>query len=78
MSRVVASINTAPHSGAALARLARDPALERMSGKYFPSHTRFAEGRSSELSYDRERARELWGESVRLTGLTVDESPLFG
>ncbi len=76
-SRLVAGINTAQHSGAALARVARDPALENTSGKYFPSHTKFREGRSSKLSYDEARAAELWDESVRLTELTADESPLI-
>lgn len=75
-SRLVTAINTPEHSGGALARLALDPALERTSGKYFPSHTKFEAARSSKLSYDEGRAAELWDESVRLTGLTPKESPL--
>lgn len=76
VSRFVASINTAEHSGAALARVVLDPELEGTSGKYFPSHTRFREAPSSELSYDEAQARSLWDESVRLTKLSADESAL--
>jgi len=46
-----------------------DPAYAGVTGKYFPSHTRWREARSSDLSYDTERARELWETSVRLTRL---------
>jgi hypothetical protein len=38
-------------------------------GKYFPSHTRWREGRSSEDSYDRERALALWEASERMTSV---------
>ena len=75
-SRFVTSINTAPHSGEALARVVVDPALERTSGKYFPSHSRFLEAKSSDASYDEERARGLWEASVRFAGLSDGESPL--
>jgi NAD(P)-dependent dehydrogenase (short-subunit alcohol dehydrogenase family) len=68
--------NTAERSGAALAGVVLDPALERTSGKYFPSHTQFAEGPSSDESYDQARARELWEASVRASGLRPEESPL--
>jgi NAD(P)-dependent dehydrogenase (short-subunit alcohol dehydrogenase family) len=76
ISPLVAGINTAGRSGSALARVVLDPELERASGRYFPSHTRFREARSSPDSYDEARARELWEESVRLSGLTEAESPL--
>src|SRR6185369_9223260 len=56
LSPVVAGINPAPKAGAALARLVLDPALERVSGKYFPSHTRWREATSSAASYDVARA----------------------
>jgi light-dependent protochlorophyllide reductase len=65
----VASISTKAKSGAALARLVLDPALERTTGKYFPSHTRWHEAPSSEASYDVQPARALWDKSAQLTGL---------
>jgi len=77
LSPVLPSINPAPKSGRALARVVLDPALERHSGKYFPSHTRWREARSSDFSYDRERARELWEASVAMSGLEPGESPLL-
>ncbi len=67
---------TAERSGTKLAELVLDPALERVSGKYFPSHTHWREAPSSDDSYDLGRARELWETSVRLTGLAPHESPL--
>jgi NAD(P)-dependent dehydrogenase (short-subunit alcohol dehydrogenase family) len=79
LPRIVALLpfsSTAPRSGAALAKVVEDPALATTSGKYFPSHTRFAEGKSSVASYDPAPARALWDLSVRLTDLTPDESPL--
>jgi hypothetical protein len=47
-----------------------------VSGKYFPSHTRWREAASSVASYDLERARALWEASVGMVGLTRAESPL--
>ena len=76
LSPVLPSINPAPKAGRALAKVVLDPALERRSGKYFPSHTRWREAPSSDFSYDRERARELWEASVAMTGLVPGESPL--
>jgi NAD(P)-dependent dehydrogenase (short-subunit alcohol dehydrogenase family) len=76
LSPVVPTINPAPKAGAALARLVLDPALEPVSGRYFPSHARWREAASSDASYDAERARALWDASVRMTGLRADESPL--
>ena len=75
-TRLIPEINPAPKSGAALAELVLDPALERVSGKYFPSHARWREAPSSDASYDAERARELWEASVRDDGLAPGESPL--
>jgi len=71
------SINSASKSGAALARVVLDPALERSSGQYFPSHSRWQAAPSSDASYDTERARALWEESLRLTRLAPEESPLL-
>jgi light-dependent protochlorophyllide reductase len=76
LSPVVAGINPAPKAGRALAALLTDPALERTSAQYFPSHTRWRAAPSSEASYDVERARALWEESGRMVRLTPDESPL--
>jgi len=75
-TRVTAAINPADKAGDALARLVLDPSLERISGKYFPSHARWGEAPSSEASYDQTRAAALWEASVRMTRLTADESPL--
>ena len=76
LSPVVPTINPAPKAGNALAQMVLDPALARRSGKYFPSHARWQEAASSDDSYDRDRARALWDESVRMAGLTRAESPL--
>ena len=76
LTPVVAGINPASKAGPALARLVLDPTLARVSGKYFPSHTRWREAPSSDASYDVARARALWEESVRMTRLLPGESPL--
>ncbi len=76
LTRVVPTINPAPKSGSALARLVLDPVLTRVSGKYFPSHARWREAPSSDASYDVDRARALWEESVRMSNLTARESAL--
>jgi hypothetical protein len=76
LTPIVPHISTAQKSGQALARLVLDPTLEGVSGKYFPSHTRWQAAPSSNASYDLEQARILWEESVRATGLTPEESPL--
>ncbi|HEY8152987.1 MAG TPA: SDR family NAD(P)-dependent oxidoreductase [Myxococcota bacterium] len=72
------TINPAPKSGAALARAVLDPALERRSGHYYPSHSRWREAPSSDLSYDVGKAGELWQASLRMTRLAPGESPLLG
>jgi len=76
LTRVTPTVNPAPKSGAALARLVLDPTLATVSSKYFPSHARWQEARSSDASYDQDRARVLWDESVRMTNLTAQDSPL--
>ena len=76
LSPVLPTINPAPKSGAALARLVTDPALADVSGKYFPSHSRWSAAPSSPLSYDATRAADLWAFSAHLSGLSTDESPL--
>ena len=70
LTRVLPTINPAPKAGAALAHLVLDPELAGVSGKYFPSHSRWREAPSSDASYDAGRAGELWEASVRMTGLT--------
>lgn len=69
-------VSTLGLSGPALARMVLDPALDGVSGKYFPSSARWREAKSSRDSYDVERARALWEASVRMTGLRAGESPL--
>ena len=78
LTRVSPGINPADKSGAALADLVLDPELADVSGKYFPSHTRWREAPSSDASYDVARARALWQESARMTGLTPADSLLAG
>ena len=77
LSRRYPTINPAAKSGAALARLVLDPALERRSGGYFPSHSRWQEAPSSQASYHEGRAGALWQESLRMTRLAPGESPLL-
>lgn len=69
LSPVLPTINLAPKSGGALARLVTDPALATATGQYFPSHSRWQAAKSSDLSYDERRAGELWSFSARLAGL---------
>ena len=76
LSPVLPTINPAWKSGHALAQLVSDPALGRVSGKYFPSHARWQEAASSEASYDVDRARALWEASARMSRLAPEDSPL--
>ncbi|MGH7895599.1 MAG: SDR family NAD(P)-dependent oxidoreductase [Candidatus Binatia bacterium] len=76
LTSVVSGINPPRKAGGALARLVLDPEVAHVSGRYFPSHTRWREAPSSDASYDVDRARALWEASVRMTGLTSRESPL--
>jgi len=76
LNPLIPSLSTLSRSGKALARMVTDPELAKTTGKYFPSHARWHEARSSELSYDEERARALWDASVRMSGLAADESTL--
>ena len=46
-----------------------DPVLADTTGCYFPSHSRWEEARSSDLSYDVEKQRALWDASARLAKL---------
>ncbi len=62
----VPNVNSTRRSGAALARLILDPALEGVSGRYFAG---MQEIRSSSESYDERKAAELWDASAALVGL---------
>jgi NAD(P)-dependent dehydrogenase (short-subunit alcohol dehydrogenase family) len=59
------NIHTAKESGDALARMLTDPALAGTTGRYFEGRR---EIRSSEESYDEDRAEQLWQASEALTG----------
>ncbi|MEQ8267276.1 MAG: SDR family NAD(P)-dependent oxidoreductase [Parvibaculum sp.] len=65
-------------SGRHLAKLAIDPTWNGVSGRYFEARgkTRLLDARSSELSYDVEKARELWQTSAILAGMTPEEAVL--
>jgi len=60
-------------SGKALARLVLDPALKGISGKYFAG---MEERASSEESYDRQKAAELWETSAEVVKLQPSETIL--
>jgi NAD(P)-dependent dehydrogenase (short-subunit alcohol dehydrogenase family) len=66
LTLVMANVNTPRQSGRALARLITDPALDESSGHYFSGAR---EIRSSEDSYDRAKAADLWQASLELVGL---------
>jgi NAD(P)-dependent dehydrogenase (short-subunit alcohol dehydrogenase family) len=63
-------VSTARKSGESLARMITDPVLGDTTGCYFPSHTHWEEAKSSDESYDVEKARALWVASARMTGLS--------
>lgn len=61
-------------SGAALARLATDPAFAHATGTYQQSNDgRLLERRSSAVSYDHDKAAQLWRDSETLVHLRPDE-----
>jgi len=59
------NVHTPRRSGQALARLALDPELNAVSGKYFSGRRQI---RSSVDSYDAAKAADLWTTSVALVG----------
>jgi NAD(P)-dependent dehydrogenase (short-subunit alcohol dehydrogenase family) len=77
--RIGVTIGDLSFSGAALGRIAADPAFAEGSGKYFQSTDgHLIEARSSRLSYDEERAAALWLGMKQLARLTPEEeSPLL-
>jgi NAD(P)-dependent dehydrogenase (short-subunit alcohol dehydrogenase family) len=58
------NVHTAQESGGALARLVTDPELSAVTGRYFEGRRQI---RSSDESYNDERAEELWNASMALT-----------
>jgi NAD(P)-dependent dehydrogenase (short-subunit alcohol dehydrogenase family) len=58
------NVHTTQESGDALARLVTDPELSTTTGRYFEGRRQI---RSSDESYNNERAVELWNASVTLT-----------
>ena len=77
LSPAMPSINPVDKAGAALAKVALDPELDRTSGRYFPSHARWRAAPSSDASYDQAQARALWDASVGFARLAPGESPLL-
>jgi NAD(P)-dependent dehydrogenase (short-subunit alcohol dehydrogenase family) len=61
--RILPSVRSAKRSGRDLAALAADPLYAEVSGRYFDGGK---QTRSSEDSYDAEKARDLWETSERL------------
>ena len=58
--------STPEKSGAAMARLILDPALENVSGKYFQV---LKERPASNESFDAAKAKDLWESSERMVGM---------
>lgn len=68
------TMGTVSFSGAALAKVASDPAYANGSGKYFQSNDgQLIEARSSKMSYDEQRAIKLWNDSKLLVHLQPNE-----
>ena len=64
------NINSTRTSGERLANLATDARLAGVRGKYFIGDR---VGRSSEESYDEQKAKLLWNVSQELAGLRTEE-----
>lgn len=73
LERWVEGIRFPQQSGQDLARLLLDESLTGKSGLYFDGHM---ETRSSDDSYDREKAKDLWNTSAELCLLTPEETIL--
>jgi NAD(P)-dependent dehydrogenase (short-subunit alcohol dehydrogenase family) len=71
--RFIPGVNGASKSGDDLARLALDPQLEGVSGKYFVGRKSVP---SSKESYDERKAAELWDSSVSMVHLKPEETIL--
>jgi light-dependent protochlorophyllide reductase len=73
LSSFVPNVNTPENAGKALARLVLDPKLDDITGKYF-SGLKMID--SSQQTYDRVLAQQLWDGSVKLTQLKPQETIL--
>lgn len=73
LSAITGDFSTIETSGGFMASLVVNPALEQTTGKYY--HIQH-EMPSSQESYDRAKARELWESSVELVKLAPEETPL--
>ena len=73
--RFIPNVNSTNKSGADLARLALDPRLEGVSGKYFVGRRSVS---SSKDSYDERKVQssELWDSSVTMVRLKPEETIL--
>ncbi len=60
--------------GSILAKLVLDPSLDRVTGQYFDG---LEEVRSSDESYDEQKATELWESSAKLIELSPKEASLL-
>ncbi|MBA2510479.1 MAG: SDR family NAD(P)-dependent oxidoreductase [Actinomycetota bacterium] len=69
----VPNVNSTGASGRVLAQLVSEPRFGGVTGKYFVGHEA---QRSSDESYDREKAAELWEASARLVSLRPEETIL--
>lgn len=72
-SRLFGFGRTTTTSGADLAFIATDRALDRVTGRYWRGRNAVP---SSDESYDRAKAADLWHTSVALSELQPDESPV--
>lgn len=73
LCKFVPNVNTMENAGKALARLVLCPELTNVTGKYFSGFNIID---SSEESYDRVLARQLWDTSIELTQLKAEETIL--
>ncbi len=71
--RLLPQVSSMEKSGQALAQLILNPDLQNTTGKYFSGFTMIP---SSQESYDRAKAKQLWKSSVELTQLTSAETIL--
>ncbi len=76
MKRMGVTQGSIGFSGAALGRIAADPAFAGASGKYLQSNDgQLIERRSSTASYDEAKAAQLWRDTEALVHLQPEERP---
>ena len=73
LCRFIPNVNTMENAGKALAKLVLNDDLAEVTGKYFSG---FKMIDSSDESYDRDKAKELWEKSMQLLEMSVDERSL--